>query len=575
MSLRLLVVVSLFSLFACKSSEQLTNKKIKEKELSEKEAINFGRIFIEATKEKILGNIEKSSELYQEALKIDPSSAAAHYELGLVHNAQGDTQSAFEEFRIANQIDPKNYWYKLSYATFLEGQGSIDEAIKLFKELAEENPDQLELKYELSKLLLNQGKIDQGIEYLNAIEEEIGVTEEISFLKQRIFLSLNDVDKAAAEVKNLIKAFPSNLEYYNTLANIYLSNDRPEDAKEILSQLEQRDITDYNVQFSLAKLYLRMGENELYKKYIFSAFSNKEMDIDQKIKFILANYQIGSDQKDKLEEVVSLAELIVAAHPDNAKSYALYADFLYFVDREDDAIAAYRKTISIDSSRFPVWNQLMILLSDKNETGLLLDYGPRSIELFPNQPTLYLIYGLALSSEKQYEKAVDYLELGKDLVIDNQALKSQFYSTIGDIYHELGKHEDSDENYDQALKLDPNNIYVLNNYSYYLSLRKDKLEKAKEMSLKSNRIAPGQSSFQDTYAWILFQLEEYDEALVWIDKALGSDQEGSAVLLEHKGDILFKLGKANEAVDFWKKAKDKGGASDQIDRKIEEKLLYE
>lgn len=575
MQIRLLSILLAFSLLACKSSEQLSTNSPAKKELSEKEAITFGRIYIEAAKEKVLGNIDKAAELYQEAIKIDPTSPAAHYELGLVYNSLGDQQNAFEEFKIANQLDPKNYWYKLSYATFLESQGSIEESIRLFKELAKENPDQLEIKYELAKLLLNQGKIEEGVDYLNQIETEIGISEEISFLKQRIYLSVNNVEKAAAEVEALIENFPSQLEYYNSLANIYLQNGKEEEAKGVLNRLEQKDISDANVQFSLAKIYLDLGDMEKYQQYIFPAFGSPDLNIDEKVKFVLANYQIAADQSEELAIAVKLAEAMTKAHPENAKSHALYADFLYFSERDEEAIEAYRKTISIDSSRFPVWNQLLLILSENSKNQLLLNYSERAVNLFPNQATLYLIYGLALSTEKEYEKAVDYLEMGKDLVIENQALKGQFYSSLGDMYHELGDFESSDRSYEQSLRLDPNNIYVLNNYSYYLSLRKEKLDRAKEMSLKSNQIAPGQASFQDTYAWILYQLGEYDEALVWINKAIGSDPNVSAVLLEHKGDILFKLGNSTEAVEYWKKAKDKGEASDLIDRKIEEKQLYE
>ncbi|MAY83190.1 MAG: hypothetical protein CMP59_03575 [Flavobacteriales bacterium] len=570
------LLLGLFMLFSCKSGEEISSaKSLEKKELHEKDKVNFGRLYIDASKEKILGNYEKAIALYQQAIRIDPNSAAAHYELGLVYNAVGDNQGAFEEFKIANDLDSENYWYKLSYATFLENQGKTEEAIQLFKELVEDNPSKLELKYELSKLLLNQGEAEEGIKYLNLIEDDIGVSEEISFIKQRIYLSLNDVDKAAAEIEALIEEFPRNPEYYGILANIYISNEREAEAIEVLERMKSLDVDEAKLYLSLAKLAKSTGDKETYLKNIKLAFRAESLNIDEKVKFLLSNYQIAENQKEELNEAIELAQLAAEAHPKNAKSYALLADFLYFADRNEEAVDAYRKTISLDSSRFPVWNQMLIILSETKQTDLLLDYAPRSIDLFPNQPSLYFIYGLGLYEAKRYDDAVEYLELGKDLVIDNQALKSQFYSSLGDIYHELEKHEVSDQNYEMALKLDPNNIYVLNNYSYYLSLRKEKLEKAKEMSLKSNQISPGQASFQDTYAWILFQLGEYKSALEWINKAIDSDRNASATLLEHKGDILYKLDKNEEAVVFWKKAKEAGGASDQIERKIQDGKYYE
>ncbi|EJF10771.1 hypothetical protein [Pontibacter sp. BAB1700] len=45
--------------------------------------------------------------------------------------------------------------------------------------------------------------------------------------------------------------------------------------------------------------------------------------------------------------------------------------------------------------------------------------------------------------------------------------------------------------------------------------------------------------------------------------------------MEHYGDVLFKLGKRDEAVRQWEKAKLKGEASAFLDRKIKEKKLYE
>jgi tetratricopeptide (TPR) repeat protein len=573
---RALFLIAIFSLLlSCKGGDEISRPKTEKAVLSEKAKVSFGRIYIDATKEKILGNFEKAIALYQEAIKIDPTSAAAHFELGLVYNATGNEEEAFVEFEIANQLDPKNYWYKLSYATFLENQGEIDKAIVQFKELVEENPTQVELKYELAKLLLNQGKAEEGIEYLNLIQEDIGVEEEISFLKQRIYLSLNDVDKAAAEIEVLIDKYPRNSDYYAILTNIYISNEREEDAVAVLERMKEAGIEDSQLYFTLAKLAKGKGDQEAYLENIKLAFRSEDIDIDEKVKFLLSNYQVAENQKEELNEAIELAQLASEAHPEDAKAFALLADFLYFADRNDEAIDAYRKTISIDSSRFPVWNQMLIILSESQESELLLNYAERSIQLFPNQPSLYFIYGLGLYEAERYEDAVEYLELGKDLVIDNQALKSQFYSSLGDIYHELNNHEVSDQNYEMALKLDPNNIYVLNNYSYYLSLRKENLEKAKEMSLKSNQISPGQASFQDTYAWILYQLQEYDKALEWINKAIDSDRNASATLFEHKGDILYKLDKKKEALEYWKKAKAAGGASDKIEQKIQDEKLYE
>ncbi len=150
-----------------------------------------------------------------------------------------------------------------------------------------------------------------------------------------------------------------------------------------------------------------------------------------------------------------------------------------------------------------------------------------------------------------------------------------FYSRLGDTYHELKNHAESDKYYEKALALDPKNAFVLNNYSYYLSLRKENLEKAEKMSKLSNDLMPNQSSFLDTYAWVLYQMGRYEEAKVWIEKAIANSGSTNGVILEHYGDILFRLNKTQEAQEQWKKAKEAGGGSDFLDKKIADKKLYE
>ena len=557
-------------LIACSSSKQTVQEQSANlKELTEKDKVAFGEAFMDGVKAKILGNYAEAKTHFDAALKLQPLHPAANYELGLVLLQLEQQQLAAQQFKLAAELDPENYWYKLSYASFLDNKADKTEAIKIYKELIDLKPNQVELKYQLSRFLFDEGKPMESITYLNQIEEEIGVSEEIIKLKQSIYLSENDVEGAAGEVKKLIEANPGELKYHGQLADIYISNGKRDKALKVYQEMAERAPNDYRVQFSMAEFYRTEGEQSKYLEAITKAFNNPEMEIDSKVKYLLSFYQVNSKNQAKKAEGIALCEAIVKAHPNNAKSHALLADFLYFDEQTERAKEEYMTTISLDSSRFPVWNQLLVILSESGDIPALLNYGERAVNLFPNQPTVYLLYGLGLSQDKQYGKAIEYLDLGQDLVIDNQLLKGQIYSSMGDAYHAMEKHTESDAYYEKALKLDPNSVYVLNNYSYYLSLRKENLEKAKQMSLKSNQLAPGQASFQDTYAWILYQTGEYKDALDWINKALRSDGNKSAVLLEHKGDILFALDRKEEALEYWQKASEaEGEASEELLQKI-------
>lgn len=571
--LSIFTVILLWSCSGSKNAAQLPKEKGHDK--SELRSILFGETYADAAKEKILGNFESSEKLYQKALDLNPNSAAAHYELGNIYSIQEKPQLALEQYETAVQLDESNFWFRLSYATALRDLGQASKAIEEFKGLVEKEPKRIELKYELAQLLLNNGKKDEGLVVINQIEEELGVTEEVSFLKQRVHLSNNDVDAAAAEIQKLIDTYPNEINYYGALADTYALNGRKEEALKVYEKMQQLDSTNYRLQFSMAEFYRQNGENEKYLESLGKAFLHPEMNIDEKIKYVLTFYDVDSRNKEQKQVGIDLCQKIALAHPKNAKSFALLADFQYFDNQIAAAKQSYITTISLDSSRFPVWNQLIYIFVDQGDTTQLVNYSRRAIELFPNQPTVYLTYGIGLSQQGKNESAIEYLELGKDLVLDNPALKSQFYSSLGDAYHEINDNANSDKNYDQALSIDPKNIIVLNNYSYYLSLRNKNLDKAKQMSAKSNNLAPNQASFQDTYAWILFQLKEYENAKIWINKAIDNSSEPSGELLEHKGDILFHLGEVEEAVEFWEKARKAGSNSETIDKKITDKTYYE
>ncbi len=569
----LIYILISFFIVGCSNSIKMNTKNLAKKQstiqLTEDEEINFGNAYIEGVKEKIIGNYDRATAILARALDINPRSAAAHYEMGLSYEGLGQLDDAFIHFEQANQLESDNFWYKLAYAGQLEQQGEINKAIETYKELIDLKPNDLELKRQLSSLLLGQGRYKESLKYINQIEDEIGINKDISFLKQQIYLRNDDVDGAANEIQKLIDAYPDELDYYVVLAEIYLLNGKEKKAFEVYKEVERIDSNNYIVQFALSEYYRLQNEHDKYFSSLNKAFSNPEMDIDKKVGFMLSAYQVKSHEEERKAEAISLCKTIVKAHPEDPKSYALLGDFLYFDNQSEEAKQAYINTVELDSSRFPIWNQLLIIMSETGDTDGLLNYGERAVNLFPNQPTLFFLYGLGLAEAGEHQEAINNYLMGADLALDNRALKSQLYSSAGDSYHSLKNDEKSDEYYEKALEIDPDNVYVLNNYSYYLSLRKKDMEKAEEMSKKANDLAPGISSFQDTYAWILYQQGNYKEANKWIDKALKADKEASGVILEHKGDILFRLNKKTEALKYWKKASEKKDASDEIHKKVE------
>jgi Tfp pilus assembly protein PilF len=151
-------------------------------------------------------------------------------------------------------------------------------------------------------------------------------------------------------------------------------------------------------------------------------------------------------------------------------------------------------------------------------------------------------------------------------------IESDFYGQIGDIHHVLKNNDAAFENYEKALKLNPQNLPVLNNYSYYLSLERKNLDKAEQMSGITIKAEPTNPTYLDTYGWILFEQGAYTVAKIYIEKAIeyGKDDH-SAEVLEHYGDVLAVTGETEKAVEQWKRAKELGSDSKTLNKKIRKK----
>lgn len=531
-------------------------------------------LFYEATKQKILGNYDKALELYGSYLNRYPTDAAAHYEMANIYSRQGKLDKAVPLAEKAVELDGGNKWYKILLYQVYQAQLKFKDAEKVLLALLATAPDNLEYLQELTMNYIYQGDYKNALKVYDQIEAMIGITEEISQQKQRIYMLTGKTDKAIAEIEALTAAYPDETRYLEMLAELYLSSDMPDKALETYKRILETDPENPYIYISLSDYYKKKGEEEKSFEYLQAGFGNPNLDIDTKVQILLAYYTVNELYGDRKEEAFSLARLMLQAHPEDPKAWSIYADLLYQDKRLEEARDAFHKVIAIDSSKYLVWEQLLFVESELDDQEGMVRDGERAIALFPQQPLLYLFAGAGRFQQKDYAAAARHFESGAKFTVGNNKLLEQFYSYLGDTYFQLKDHAASDAAYDKALSINPNNSLVLNNYAYYLSLRKERLEDAEKMAKTAVQLDPGNSSNEDTYGWVLFQRGKYEEAREWIGKAVQNEQE-SAVVIEHYGDVLWKLGEETEAVNYWERALKAGEGSELLERKATEKKYFE
>lgn len=544
-------------------------------DLSEKEQIKFKFLFHNANKERMLGNYQEAVNLFKECTIVAPKESASYYELANLFENSKQKELALEFAEKAIELDPENYWYRIQYAHSLQRNGKVDEAIKQYKKIIEKNGGTIDLYFDLAGMQLYSGKYKESIATFNLIEKQAGITEEISVQKEKIYIKMGNIDNAAKEIEALINKYPDDLKYQVLLADLYLANNLSEKAFSVYQEILEKDPQNPYANLSLYDYYTSKGNDKKASESIKKAFASSELNIDVKMKILLSYYSATDSEVKK--EALELNKILIKTHPKEAKSYTIYADFLYQDKKLESAKENYLKALEFDNSKLPIWTQLIFIESELQDLDGLLRDSKAAIELFPNQPLFYFFYGATNLQRKNYAEAVEYLTLGKDYVIANPPLLAQFYANLGDAHNSLKQYEKSDESYESALKIDPKNIYVLNNYSYYLSLREEKLDRAEELSGFCNELEPDQSNYQDTYAWILYKQGKFIQAKEWLEKAIANGGKSSATILEHLGDTHAKLNNLVKALEYWNKAKELNNdqGSEFLNKKIADKKLYE
>jgi len=533
-------------------------------------------LYINAAKEKILGNLDNAAGIFAEVIRKDGSNHAAMYELADIYVRQKKYSDALFFAKSAATANPRNPWYKELLAEVYQNLKQFSEAGNIYSQLVKDFPERGDYYLNWAQSLLQANKLEEALKVYDKIEEHFGLTRDITLQKQRLYMALKKPEKAIAEVVKFIAANPRDSQLYGILAELYQSQKQYDKAMEAYAKLKEIDPDNPYLHLSLADYYRNKGDNEKSFQELKQAFSNKDLDIDTKLQIIASYYTLFDVNPEMQSQAMELNNILVQTHPEESKVYAVYADFLIRQKKYEEARDNYRKAKKIDSSIYKLHEQILALDEELRDWDGLIADSEEALDKFPEQPLPYLFNGEAKIQKKKYSEGIAALKAGLKLVVEDKKMEASFYSTLGDAYNQMKDYSKSDENYDKALEIDGKNVTVLNNYGYYLSLRGERLDKADSMSKLSNVIVPDNASYEDTYAWILFKEKKYEDAKMWLEKALSHGGDKNATILEHMGDVMFRLGKSSEALEYWIKAKDAGhDVTDLLDKKIADKKLYE
>lgn len=519
-------------------------------------------------------------EDYQEALLIWESLVSEkkndpglYYYLAKANAILSNESNAFLYAEKAHVLSPASLDYGLFYADLLLKKNKVNEAIEVLTKISAFDESQPEVNTRLAQAYLFLEKGEEALKALEKSNHYIGEFPAIIKTKQFIYLKQKRFKEFAAASIPFLENFPEEnlldwplLEYFN-----------PADSVQYMPVLD-----------SLQSLYPGMKQIDLIKannklasrKYQEVENLLKESLSDERIDaeiygYFLADFMKGLAKNKDSFQLKPLSKAIEDKFPQNAEIVYLSAEITRQNMDHKLAQEKYLQAINLGSKHPEAFAELVSLDMQMEQRDSALVHAERALAVFPSNPFFFFQKGFVHANREETEQEIKTLVAGLPFLTSGMGFYVNYYSMLGDAYHAVNKMLESDEAFEKALKENPEDDHVLNNYSYFLSLRKENLEKAYNMSKKLIDALPEEPTYLDTHGWVCFQMGKYDVAYTFILKAFQLSENPSAEIIEHLGDVFFKLNKPKEALKYWKEAFKKDNSDKILEKKIQKKDFIE
>ena len=538
-------------------------------QIDEQQSKWFDLFFGEALKCRLKGDFDRASNFYVNCFKINNKSATVAFELSRISNAKKDLDGANKFIDIALGCDSFSNIHYLRYAIDLKlSLNRFSECINLYERLNTLEPNNFENYLMLSQIYTSLENYDKAIKNLDlACKANSDVSDLVLLDKANIYLKQGKRSKALNLLENLYKKGPNNSKYLYFLSEYYLSIG---DTAQGISFLNKAVILPGGeiYLFALSDLYFAKKDTANFELYSNKAFNSALISSETKYYKIL-------DYVSFLDEnfLTTNIESCISQYPDNVDFYCLLALYYTIYSNESKAIEVYERLYNVSDMSWKSWRDFLSILISTDNYEKLLFYSKEAVNQFPDSPLFLLFYGQSLQMQEYYVESLRPLLHAYNVLLNDTSadsnVKISVLNTLAGSYYYVDSISNAFSYFEEVLKIDNYNIMALNNYSYYLSLLGQDLDKAESMSRKTVDLYPNNSTYLDTYAWVLYKLGRYNEALFIIERAVDNLLDDSWEVLDHYGDILLMTGDKAKALEMWKKAYNLNNSKTQILEKIE------
>ncbi|MEX0648466.1 MAG: tetratricopeptide repeat protein [Balneolaceae bacterium] len=525
----------------------------------------------------IRGISEFENEEYERALDYLTAAhlklsehAGVNYALADVYLATGDLINAAYYGQMAANLEPENKWYHLKLAEVYRRAGRNKATVDAYNRALEFHPHDMDILFDLAETYTDFGELLEANKMYDHILKIKGSDFELHLRKFQNFNALKMRDSALVQLEIMRDLNPGNLSTLHTLSQYYLELDDEETARNILLEAHKRNARDPQTLILLADIYIRNSEwgnlGEAFSTMLKDPLIYPSQKLEL-VRFIYLEYQKQPDEPVLQEQTRNVILDFSESEPEYGPAQIVASEFFLQINEPEIALETLERVNTAVPEEQEPWRQRMQILFSRQDYQEVIRLSEPAVGYVPDDAYILFFTGASYMLTGEPEKAEEWLEEAS-MAPARRSFRSVVYGTLGDIKQGLDKWDEAVRAYERAIRLDSGNHNAMNNYAYYLSVRDERLEDARELSETALQMEPENTSYLDTMGWILYKLGNYEEALEYIQRAAAND-DASAEVFEHLGDVFNKKGDHQKAADWWERAIEEDSTRDYLKERIQ------
>ena len=504
------------------------------------------------------GNYKEADGILSGILKLKPDNDAAWYYRGICSIRQKDAAGAEQSLKNAGSLDSTNYWYRYMLAGLYGMTGRTILTIDMYESLLKDFPKKSDLYYSLANLYINQGQMEKALKTIDEIETQFGKSDGTVMTRFNILRQQNKNEEAYKALEEYNKEY-SSPQVLSMLGDYEMGMYNDSSAIAYYDEALSLDRSYAPAMLGKAEAYRLTRKYPQYFKSLDALMADVDASAAGKADYLQAVIRQADPRfvKSFSHQFDSTMSIALEIHPKDSSILETAGLYYFMTDRKQLSADTFHKLMDTwpeSVSATASYIQILLYMQDWKKVLAETD---SALVRFPSEPGFLEMANSAEYNLKNWQGIVSNCEKMLRMAPGDSTVALTAWSTIGDMYHQMGDQTKAFKAYDNALKVSPSYAPVLNNYAYYLSVEKKKLKKAYVMSKKTVEAEPDNATYLDTFGWILYLQGKALEAKPFFKHAMMYGGKDSATILDHYATVLETLGENDLAKVYRQQARNK------------------